>query len=498
MTSKIIDELHIVEIEVLRGLARTRKGGTVKDLKETLKMNRDRLSKGVQLLSDHGLIDVKKEKTRLIKLKPKVKDVIEKGLPERRLLNALKKPMNIRQIAKRVELNQKEFNIALGLLKKRVLIKIEKGNVSLSNKGKISASSKLDEEILLERIEDNNSADKLPDTLVHTLKNMVARGLLTVEEKKIRRYEINKKGIDIAGKIKSTKSIDQLNSKIIHSGEWTKKDVRFRRYNVNSKVPPLFMGKKQPYLAFLDKTKNWLVSRGFMEMEGPLVETTFWNSDALFMPQNHPARGIHDIFFVKNPKTGKISDKGAISRVKKVHEQSWKTKFTEETALRLILRSQGTAISARTSAGNPKIPGKYFAIARVFRPDVLDATHLIEFNHAEGIILGKNLNFRNLLGVLRDYAMEVAGADEVWFKPGYFPFTEPSVEMFARLGKRWIELGGAGLFRPEVVKPLVGKDVQVIAWGLGIDRMFMIKNKIEDIRYLFSQDIKWLRDSKVM
>lgn len=499
MSKNEIERMHPLEIEVLSSMARTGKNGTPEELAEVLKINKDRLYKGLQLLADRGLVKEKIEKNEIIVQKEKARISAKKGLPERRLIDSLRRAQDIKNLAKNAGLDKDEFNVAFGLLKKRNIIEIKKGKVSLSTKGKIEQKAELDEEILLKRLDrGDNFVKNIPDSLLRTLENMKSRGLVAVEIQETRYYSLNNKGKEIADAAGKVKIIDQLNSKIISSGEWAKKDVKFRKYDINVEVPPAFAGKKQPYLAFLDRTKEWLVSRGFTEMEGPLVETAFWNSDALFMPQNHPARGIHDIYFLKNPKYGTVENKDVFKKVERVHKKSWKTEFTEKNALRLIMRSQGTALSARTLASNPKIPSKHFAIARVFRPDDFDATHLLEFNQAEGIIIGKNLNFRNLLGVLKDYALEVAGADEVWFRPGYFPFTEPSVEMDVKLGDKWLELGGAGLFRPEVVQPLLGKDVQVIAWGLGIDRMFMIRHKIKDIRYLFAQDIKWLRKEKVV
>ncbi len=483
------NDLHPLEAKVLKSLADSRAGGTIEALSDALNMNKDQLSKGLQMLVERKYVDENVVSQKIVEFKQKGKEVVEKGLPERRLFVSIAQPTSIPELLKKSGLTQQEFNIALGILKAGKVIVIDKGIISIINE------FLSEEEKLIEWLQKDNSVENIPERLQLTLKELVARGLVGVEEKQIRTYEINKYGLAVASYMKDgPDAIDQLNSKIIISGDW--KSKKFRSYNLNAKVPDLYSGKRQPYMKFLEQTKAWLVSSGFTEMEGPLVETSFWNSDALFMPQNHPARGIHDIYFVKGQKGGYVDNKKAFERVGNVHENVWKTSFSADISLSLILRSQGTALSARTCASAPNIPGKYFAIARVFRPDILDATHLVEFNQAEGIILGKELNFRNLLGVLKDYAINVAGADDVWFRPGYFPFTEPSVEMFAKLGNKWLELGGAGLFRPEVVKPLVGRDVQVIAWGLGIDRMFMIKNKIKDIRYLFAQDIQWLRGAR--
>jgi phenylalanyl-tRNA synthetase alpha chain len=144
-----------------------------------------------------------------------------------------------------------------------------------------------------------------------------------------------------------------------------------------------------------------------------------------------------------------------------------------------------------------EIPGRYFSIARCYRPEVLDKTHLTEFNQVEGIVAEENLTLRDLLGILVTFATEIADAQKIRLRPDYYPFTEPSVELSAyKEGYGWIEFGGSGLFRPEVTMPL-GIDVPVIAWGLGIDRLFMMKAEIDDIRYLFAQDLDWIRKQKV-
>jgi phenylalanyl-tRNA synthetase alpha chain len=129
---------------------------------------------------------------------------------------------------------------------------------------------------------------------------------------------------------------------------------------------------------------------------------------------------------------------------------------------------------------------------------VLDQTHLTEFNQVEGIVVDENLNLGDLLGILVTFATEIAEADKIRLKPDYYPFTEPSVELSAyKKGYGWIEFGGSGIFRPEVTLPL-GIKVPVIAWGLGIDRLFMMKAKIDDIRSIFSKDLLWLRTKEVV
>ncbi|MFQ6105462.1 MAG: phenylalanine--tRNA ligase subunit alpha, partial [Candidatus Hydrothermarchaeaceae archaeon] len=297
------------------------------------------------------------------------------------------------------------------------------------------------------------------------------------------------------------KEVTNISPELIKTGLWRK--VKIKPYNVEVPGGVVYLGKRQPYLQFVDKVKRKLVELGFREMTGPLVETEFWNFDALYQPQNHPARDWASTYQLKYPLHGRLPDKIA-ERVGTAHERGiagsrgWGYRWDPREAMRLMPRAHGTCLSARTLAASPEIPGKYFAVARCYRPDILDTTHLIEFNQVEGIVIDESLNLRSLLGILEIFAKEIAGAKRVKFFPDYYPFTEPSVQLSAEHPEMgWIEFGGSGIFREELTKPL-GIDVPVIAWGIGIDRLAMFKLNIDDIRYLFSQDLKWLRESKMV
>jgi phenylalanyl-tRNA synthetase alpha chain len=328
-----------------------------------------------------------------------------------------------------------------------------------------------------------------------------AREPFRIDERVTRSFVLTPAGQEVAEQLSRdgvAEEVSQLTPELLKEGAWRTK--RFRKYTISLRAPRIAAGKRHPYREFLDLVKLKLVSMGFQEMRGTLVETEFWNMDALFMPQFHPARDIHDVYFVKNPTHARTIAEPYLTQVTQVHEKGtgagstgWGYAFDAERAKRLVLRSQGTAVSARTLAAGASVPGKYFSIARCFRYDQVDATHATDFFQVEGIVLGSDINFRTLLGLLNLFAREVAQAKEVKFLPAYFPFTEPSVEMHVRHPKLgWMELGGAGLFRPEVTTPL-GVSVPVIAWGLGLDRMAMVALGIHDIRDLFSADLEFIR-----
>ncbi len=291
--------------------------------------------------------------------------------------------------------------------------------------------------------------------------------------------------------------LGEITPKMLTSGEW-KKGV-FRGYNIS--IPParIVIGRTNPYVQFLESVKDKLASLGFEEFDGPLVETEFWNGDALFMPQFHAARDIHDVYRLKEPTHAKFIEEPYLSNVRAVHEnggnsgsRGWNYGFDTEFTRRLVMRSQGTVLSAH-QLHKAKVPGKYFGIARCFRYDKVDATHLSDFYQTEGIVLGNEVNLKTLLGFLRMFAVEICGATEVKYVPGYFPFTEPSIEVHVKhptLG--WFELGGSGIFRPEVTKAM-GVDVPVLAWGIGIDRMALMALGLNDLRELFDEDIEEVR-----
>ena len=402
---------------------------------------------------------------------------------------------------------------AFGGLKKDGIIDIDKGSIIISDADRASFfTDKLMPELFGKFTKSDTQIaidDFAEDIAEYIQANARKRGggnaPIRIDERTSRAYQLTDEGQEVLAEVVKANltgdEISLLTPDMIQNGSW--QGASFRRYDLSIKPPRVLIGKHHPYRAYLDGVRRRLMALGFEEMKGSLVETEFWNMDALFMPQFHAARNIHDAYYITEPTQSKEAEEPYFSKVAKTHQdggdtgsRGWRYKFNPEQSRRLILRSQGTALSARTLASNPNIPGKYFGIARCFRPDDVDATHSADFFQAEGIVLGEEINFRNLLGLLKLFALEIAQAEAVRYVPDYFPFTEPSVELQAKhptLG--WIELGGAGLFRPELTKPL-GIDVPVIAWGLGVDRMAMVALGINDIRDLFSTDLDLVRNTR--
>ena len=288
------------------------------------------------------------------------------------------------------------------------------------------------------------------------------------------------------------------------SGSWKNKE--FREYDVNVYVKPKYPAKKHPLQSMIGRIREIFIEMGFEEITGPLVESAFWNFDVLFQPQDHPARDMHDTFYIENLKEMEIHRFDELKGdVKKTHEDGGTTKSTgwgyewdEDVAKKALLRTHTTAVTARylSKLNKKDLPKKVFSVGKVFRNESIDYKHLPEFYQVEGIVASEDVTFRNLLGILEEFYTSMGF--KVRYRPAYFPYTEMSVEPEVYIEERdeWVELGGAGIFRPEVVIPLLGFDCPVLAWGLGLDRVVALSLGLKDIRELYISDLNWLRKSR--
>ncbi|MFC1697532.1 phenylalanine--tRNA ligase subunit alpha [Nanoarchaeota archaeon] len=503
----IIKTLAPLERKVLPHLDKTNE---YTELINLSKLKDVEVMRALQWLQNKKVLELKEEVKEIIILDKNGSLYQKIDLPEIRFLKVLdeKGELSINDIQMEAKLSKDEINICIGVLKKKAAIDIKKQDdklfAKITNPGKKLLEKPTFEQELLQKTFPIEK-DKLSDTDKFAFDNLSKRkGIVKTELKKTKTYKLTPIGKELAKqKIDAKDIIDRLTQDIIQKSSWKNKE--FRHYDVKINVPKISAGKKQPYRAFLDWVRKKFIGLGFSEMTGPVVESEFWNMDSLFMPQFHSARDIHDAYYIKEPKYAKL-DPEIIKKVKAAHEngyntgsKGWQYEFDDKRTKRHVLRTQGTACSARMLGSKDlKIPGKYFGITRCFRYDVIDATHNVDFYQTEGIVVEEGLNFQHLKGLLKMFAEEFAQTDQIKIKPAYFPFTEPSAELFAKhpdLG--WIELGGSGVFRPELVKPLVGKEIPVIAWGMGIDRIGMFNMGIKDIRKLFSPDLEFLRNSMV-
>ena len=498
---QLLGSLHPLERKTLPKL---KEGITLGELVVETGLKEIEVMRALQWMENKGILKISQELKEVINLDTNGINYKEKGLPERRFLEQIKDKKEAR--VSDIVIPKDELNIAIGALRKKAAIDLRKdqnGNLmaSITEQGKNLIQKESFEEIFLKKLP--MEVSKLTPEEKFAYDSLIKRKeIIKADVVKLRTVNMTDIGLRLSKEKISSNFIDTITADMLKEGSWKGKD--FRSYDIKINVPKVFAGKKQHYRAFIDDIRHKLISLGFKEMKGNVVETDFWDMDALYMPQFHSARDIHDAYYVKDPKYG-IIDEAILKKVKAAHEngfntgsRGWRYNFDTVRTKRLLLRTQGTACSARMLASKDlKIPGKYFGITRCFRYDVVDATHNVDFNQTEGIVVEEGLNFGHLKGLLKMFAEEFAQTDTIKIVPDYFPFTEPSAGLMVKhpvLG--WIELAGSGIFRPELTRPL-GVNVPVIAWGLGMDRIAMCAMNIKDIRELFSHDLNTLRTMKV-
>ncbi len=460
-------------------------------------------------LSAKGYLVEKSRATRVFyELTELGKEQYEKGTPAQRIFTFIKAegPHALPEIASALQLEKSDIGSAFGQLSKANLAKMNEQNkaqaVADELTGEFLVTAKLLEKGMSADLEESSLDQEEKRAMSKIAKKRgAANSPFKVIEREEIVFELTQEGADAKKAVLAAnitgEELGSVTSDMLSNGSW--KSATFRPYGLNAPTSRLIPGRHNPYGNYLQWVKDKLASLGFEEFDGSLVENEFWNGDALFMPQFHSARDIHDVYYVKEPSHAKTIEEPWLSQVAATHENGWETgsrgwrySFDHEFTRRQVLRSQGTVLSAR-QLPKAKIPGKYFGVARCFRYDQVDATHGADFYQTEGIVLGEDVNLKTLLGLLKMFAEEIAGAEEVKYVPGYFPFTEPSIEVHIKhpvLG--WFELGGSGIFRPEVTKAM-GIDVPVLAWGLGIDRMALMHLGLNDLRELFTPNIESVR-----
>ena len=504
-----VKNLHPLEV---RALTYIEPGNSVSsdDLVQALGMNVGQCNQALSWLSAKELaVEDRRENHIFFELTETGRDYAENGPPVERIFDLVRREtgLSLPEISSRLGLENSDTGSAFGLLSKLGYLAMGPGKtveVKIDDVPDVISVTKT----LLVRaaktgvLEQSDLTSDELDFIGRISKKRGAAGApFRIVERETVYFTLSEAGIEtrneVIAKGLTGEEIGALTPGHLATGDW--KEKSFRSYNIH--VPPkrVLPGRKNPYSQYLETVKDSLVSLGFEEFDGPLVETEFWNGDALFMPQFHSARDIHDVYYLDDPSHAKEIEQPWLDQVAKTHEDGWESGsrgwgygFDKEFTRRLVLRSQGTVLSAK-QLPKAKVPGKYFGVVRCFRYDQVDATHGADFYQTEGIVLSEEVNLRTLLGLLELFAVEVAGATDFKFVPAYFPFTEPSIEVHIKhpvLG--WFELGGSGIFRPEVTKPL-GVDVPVLAWGLGIDRMAMMQLKIDDLRELFSKDLEKVR-----
>lgn len=453
---------HDIEKKIINSL-KENSIQTPEILENSTQLSPDQIRRGIEWLKLKDLAIVDESKSSVISLGKNGLDSFEKGLPERRLLNLVKNgPKKLSEIQKELGF---VFGPAIGLCRKNNWIETSSDQIILK-----TLPSELPGEKSLQLI--GNS--KLPKEQIDKtdLSELSKRPDFIIED------IIKNKKISLTD---SAKSLDVSNI----SGA----------IDVEAEVPEIFVARTHPLKDTIDEIREIFVTLGFSEIIGNMTQSSFWNFDALFTPQDHPARELQDTFFLDGISDKKIANPEQIRKVSDSHKKNWRYQWDINEARKMVLRTHTTCVTIKHLAENKPDEARIFSLGRVFRNEKVSYKHLVEFNQIEGIVVGKDANLRNLMGIQREFYKRI-GITKIKFWPTFFPYTEPSLQTMVyneKLGK-WIELFGMGIFRPEVTKPL-GITKPVLAWGGGIERIAMLKYDLDDVREFYNNNLGWLRSN---
>ena len=498
-------ELREHEQKTLLALGKLRGRGRVDQIVKVSGLAHAAVMRAALTLKTKNLAKLHEQKRTIIALSEEGKYHARRGLPERRLVDSLVQlggEASVEDVVKKAALEKRFLTIALGWLRRKGWATIKKRERIL--KALREPQVGIDEK-LISLLEEKGPivVEELSEELQNATSALKRRKLVKVDEKTLRELELTESGWELIRLgIEIVEEISQLTPDLIRTGRW--KEVKLRRFDVTAPGPTVYPGKIHPAQQIIQRVREIFLEMGFTEIRGPIVETAFWNFDALFQPQDHPAREMMDTFYLAYPQRGGLPRKNVVEAVAKTHENGWITgsrgweyTWSPEEARKLILRTHTTSVTIRHLAEHKKPPVKVFSVDRVYRNEKMDYKHLAEFQMFEGIIMDKNVNLRDLMGTLKEFYLKL-GLKRVQFWPSYFPYTEPSMQstVYVPEYKAWIELCGMGIFRPEVLEPL-GVKYPVLAWGGGLERLIMLKLGVNDVRFLYKNDLGWIRRSPV-
>jgi phenylalanyl-tRNA synthetase alpha chain len=459
--------LHDIEKQIVKAL-QSEPNLTEEQLVQKTKLSMDQIRRGVEWLRQKKLADVSETIKISSSLGKNGLDSLKNGLPERRLVNLVKDgPKTFDEI--RSSLQGPDFNAAIANAKKNDWISIEK----METGSKISLKQEpvqTPEELMISTIgEKTISSNSL--SMFPALKPLMERPDFIIQhEEKTKTASLSEPGKKI--------DLEKLDSGAI---------------DVEADVPHVHAARIHPLKDTINEIRETFVHLGFSEILGNLSQSSFWNFDALFTPQDHPARELQDTFYLQGLNAKQLATPAQIKNVSNAHKKGWRYYWDIQEAKKMVLRTHTTCVTIKHLADKKPDEARIFSLGRVFRNEKLSFKHLAEFNQVEGVVVGKHITLRDLMGIQKEFYRKI-GLTKVKFWPTFFPYTEPSLQSMVyneKLGK-WIELFGMGIFRPEVTKPL-GITKPVLAWGGGIERIAMLKFGLDDVREFYNNNLSWLR-----
>ena len=446
-------------------------------------------------LTNAGFAKTNETNSEIIRLAEEGRKAIENGLLEARLWKWISESDSPKMSDLQSQFERHEAGPGVGLLK-RLGVQLE-GGVFVSENPSLVSSEITSRKSFLDELP--AAPEALDSEMLQHFKSR--RGLIESVITTTRTWSITPQGKAIdSNALTEKQSVSEITTELLQSDAW--KDAEFRPFDVTLESATPRTGRSHPMQALIERVRSIFLEMGFSELADDYVQTAGWNMDALFIPQDHPAREMQDTFYLENPQSIDLPEHltdawGAI------HEHGgetgsvgWGGSFSAETSKKGLLRTHTTVNTIQYLAANPTAACRVFSVDRVFRKEAIDRTHLPEFHQIEGIIMEEGANLQMLVTTLKTFYAKM-GYPEVRVRPAYFPYTEPSLEIEVKWRGKWLELGGAGIFRPEVTEPL-GISSPVLAWGMGLERLAMLVLGLDDIRQLYISDLEWLRNQPIL
>jgi len=447
-------------------------------------------------LEEAGMVEIEETTSRIVTLGLKGKKAADDGLLESRLWDWIRnKKESQRNMVSLMSsgFDRSETGPGIGILK-GLGLNIESGDLVFSNEEAISKE-------INRRADFIKSLSKGPMKSSSADEGMISHfssrsGLLDFEDITSRTWKLTGAGTSVdQSALTESKLIGELTPEMLQTDAWLGRE--FKPFDVQAPAPTPTGGRRHPMQSLIERIRSVFLEMGFSEIDGDYVQSAGWNMDSLFIPQSHPARTMQDTFYLDQPSKVEVEDT-YLDLWARVHEhghdtgsRGWGGSFDRDESQRALLRTHTTVNTVRHIADNPSTPSRVFGIGRVFRQETIDRTHMPEFHQIEGIIHEPDASLPMLISTLKTFYAKM-GYPDVRVRPAYFPYTEPSAEVDILWKGEWLELGGSGIFRPEVTEPL-GTEWPVCAWGMGLERLAMLILGLDDIRQLYQPDLERLR-----
>lgn len=446
-------------------------------------------------IAEKGYAEVSETVTTEVKLGAQGQLALSEGLLEARLWDWFKSTPKPSMANLQQSFERHEAGPGIGLLKK-LGVTMDGGSFNCANESDVTETISARQEFL----------SKLPAVIAevdHDLLNHFKnrRNFVEFFDTTTRTWMLTAEGAQLdSSSLIETTMINEITPELLQSEAW--KDADYRRFDVTLESATPRTGRSHPMQSLIERIRHIFLEMGFSEIVEDYVQTAGWNMDALFIPQDHPAREMQDTFYLDNPQAIPLPEE-VMDKWSDIHRTGgdtgstgWGGEFSKKTSQKGLLRTHTTVNTIQYLAENPNQPCRMFAVDRVFRKEAIDRTHLPEFHQIEGIIMEEGANLQMLVTTLKTFYAKM-GYPEVRVRPAYFPYTEPSLEIEVKWRGKWLELGGAGIFRPEVTEPL-GIKHPVLAWGMGLERLAMLVLGLDDIRQLYISDLEWLRNQPLI